>query len=182
MLQVTRYMLHCPRMVPVTPETTEALIVSQDRFVWEVPSFEKRERSRMWYIGMMLITTFLVAYAIYTANFLFAFLILLMAILLLFTSRQEPIPMLIQIGDNGIVVNGKLHLYQDLDTFSLIYQPPVLKILYIETRNFLTPRLRISLDDQDPVQIREHLKRYLKEDLDLRGEYVSDIIGRLLRI
>jgi hypothetical protein len=169
-------------MVPVSPEAAEALILAQDKFVWEVPSFEKRERGRTWYIGMILIAVFLVAYAIYTANFLFAFLVVLMAILLLLTNRQEPVPMLVQIGDNGVVINGKLHLYQDLDTFSLIYQPPLIKVLYIETRNILTPRLRITLDDQDPVAIREQLKQFLKEDLDLRGEYVSDIIGRLLRI
>jgi hypothetical protein len=169
-------------MVPTYPEAAEALILAQDRFVWEVPSFEKRERGRRWYLFMLLLATFLVAYAIYTANFLFAFLIVLMAILLLLTGRQEPVPMLVQIGDNGIVVNGKLHLYQDLDTFSIIYQPPLVKVLYIETRNILVPRLRISLNDQDPVGIRSLLKQYLKEDLDLRGEYVSDIIGRLLRI
>ena len=90
--------------------------------------------------------------------------------------------MLIQIGDNGLVINGKLYLYQDLDTFSIIYQPPVVKVLYIETRNILTPRLRIALDEQDPLGIRQHLKQYLREDLDLRGEYVSDIVGRLLKI
>lgn len=178
----TRSCILSVSMVPVSPEAAEALIMAQDKFVWEVPSFEKRERGRRWYIAMILVATFFVAYAIYTANFLFAFLIVLMAILLLLTSRQEPVPMLVQIGDNGIVVNGKLHLYQDLDTFSLIYQPPLLKILYVETRNVLTPRLRIALNDQNPVEIRQHLKTYLKEDLDLRGEYVSDIIGRLLRI
>jgi hypothetical protein len=33
-------------MVPTSPEAAEALILAQDRFVWEVPSFEKRERGR----------------------------------------------------------------------------------------------------------------------------------------
>jgi len=169
-------------MIPVSPEAAEALIAAQDRFVWEVPSFEKRERGKGWYAAMILVSTFFVAYAIYTANFLFAFLVLLMAILLLITSRQEPNAALVQIGDNGLVVNGKLYLFQDLETFSIIYQPPAVKVLYIETRNILTPRLRIYLDDQDPLGIRVHLKQYLKEDLDLRGEYVSDIIGRLLKI
>ncbi len=169
-------------MIPVSPQAMEALVLAQDLFVWEVPSFEKRVRGKTWYILMLVVATFFVAYAIYVANFLFAFLILLMSILLLLTGRQEPTATLVQIGSNGLVVNGKLYLYQDLETFSIVYQPPVIKTLYFETRNVLTPRLRIHLDDQDPVAIREHLKRYLKEDLDLRGEYVSDIVGRLLRI
>lgn len=169
-------------MIPVSPETIEALVFAQDKFVWEVPTFEKRDRGRGWYVTMILLATFLVAYAVYTANFLFAFLILLMGILILLTSRQEPSAMLVQIGDNGLVVNGKLYLYQDLDAFSIIYQPPFVKVLYIDTHSLLTPRLRILLDEQDPIGIREHLKQYLREDLDLRGEYVSDIVGRLLKI
>ncbi len=169
-------------MIPVSPETAEAMVLAQDSFVWEVPSFQKHDRGRGWYVIMILLAVFLVAYAVYTANFLFAFLILLMSLLLLLTNRQEPVPMLVQLGQNGIVINGKLHMYEDLDTFSIIYQPPVIKVLYIETRNVLTPRLRITLDDQDPVSIRHHLKQYIREDMDLRGEYVSDIVGRLLKI
>ncbi len=169
-------------MIPLSPETVEALVLAQDTFVWEVPSFEKRERGRSWYVIMILAAIFLVAYAVYTANFLFAFLILLMSILLLFANRQEPVSMLIQLGNNGLVISGKLYLYQDLETFSIIYQPPMLKILYIDTRSILTPRLRILLDEQNPLEVRQHLKQYLREDMDLRGEYVSDIVGRLLKI
>ena len=169
-------------MIPLSPETVEALVLAQDTFVWEVPSCEKRERGRSWYVIMILAAIFLVAYAVYTANFLFAFLILLMSILLLFANRQEPVSMLIQLGNNGLVISGKLYLYQDIETFSIIYKPPMLKILYIDTRSILTPRLRILLDEQNPLEVRQHLKQYLREDMDLRGEYVSDIVGRLLKI
>ena len=176
------FRLYFSHMIPVSPEMLEALVFAQDKFVWEVPTFEKRDRGRGWYVIMILVATFFVAYAVYTANFLFAFLILLMSILLLLTSRQEPVAMLVQIGDNGLVVNGKLYLFQDLGAFSIIYQPPYVKTLYVETHNILTPRLRLLLDNQDPIGIRQHLKQYLREDLDLRGEYVSDIVGRLLKI
>ncbi len=175
-------MLYFYSMIPVSLETREALILGQDRFVWEIPAFEKRARGRGWYGGMLLIAVFLVAYAIYTANFLFAFLVLLTALLLLLTGHHEPANVLVQIGDNGLVWNGKLYLFQDMDNFSIIYQPPQTKVLYLETRHVLTPRLRIPLADQDPLQIRDHLKRYLPEDADLRGEHFSDIVGRLLKI
>lgn len=169
-------------MIPVTPESREALIQGQDRFVWEVPTFEKYDRSKGWYVGMALAAVFLVAYAIYTANFLFAFFILLAAILLVVTGHHEPERTLVQIGDNGVVFHDKLYLFQDVDAFSIIYLPPSVKVLYIETRRLTSPRLRIPLADQDPVALREHLCRYLKEDTDLRGEHVSDIVGRLLKI
>lgn len=163
-------------------EVEEAMIVSQDRFVWEVPSFEKYERGKTWYFGFAVVATLLVAYAIYTSNFLFAFIIFLSVIIVLLVGNQKPKQILVQIGNNGIVVDGRLHLYQEIDTFSIIYQPPMSKVLYIEPKSTLSQRLRIELDDQDPVELRSHLLQYLREDLDLQGEHVSDIIGRLLRI
>jgi hypothetical protein len=40
----------------------------------------------------------------------------------------------------------------------------------------------LELMDQDPVELRSHLRQYLREDLDLQGEHLSDILGRLLKI
>jgi len=163
-------------------EVEEAMIIAQDRFAWEVPAFMSYERGKTWYFGFAVMCTLLIAYAIWSANFLFAFIIFLTAIIILLVGNQSPRQILIQIGDNGIVVDGRLHLFQDLDTFSIIYQPPYSKVLYIEPRSSLAQRMRLELDDQDPVEIRSHLLRYMREDLDLQGEHVSDIIGRLLRL
>lgn len=164
------------------PEVEQTLIENQDKFVWEAPSFRKYHRGSGWYLALTLVAVFLIAYAVWTANFLFAFIIFLSAILLLLAGNQEPKNVLIQIGDNGIVWDGKLHLFQDLQNFSIIYEPPVSKILYIEPKSSVIPRLSINLEEQDPVELRTHLLRYLREDLDLQGEHLSDIVGRLLRI
>jgi len=122
------------------------------------------------------------AYAIWTANFLFAFIILLMAILLILVGNKDPEKILVQVGDNGIVWNGRLMLYQDLDRFGIVYQPPYAKVLYIESKSAVVPRLRVELEDQDPIALRNHLRQYVKENLDLQNEYFSDIVARLLRI
>ena len=163
-------------------EVEAAMIVSQDRFVWEVPAFHKPERSKAWYFGLAVLSVLLIAYAVWTANFLFAFIIFLSAIIMLLVGSQEPRDVLVQVGDNGIVVDGKLQLYQDIGNFGIVYQPPISKVLYIEPKSKLSQRLRLELADQDPVQLRTHLRQYLQEDLDLQGEHLSDIVGRLLRI
>lgn len=169
-------------MVYYPPELHETLVLNQDAFVWEAPSHTHYERGAGWYIAMVVVALFFVAYAIWTANFLFAFLILLIAIIFLLAGHEEPKKVLIQIGDHGIVRDGKLYSYQDLEEFAIAYQPPVSKVLYIESRSSLRPRLAIPLEDEDPAKIREHLKQYMKEDLDLQGEHLSDVIARLLRI
>lgn len=169
-------------MKSFVPEVEDAVIKSQDRFVWEAPAYAKYDRGPKWYLIMALAAVALISYAIYTANFLFAFIILLMGILLLLVGNKDPERVLVQVGENGIVWNGRLMLFQDLEHFGLVYQPPYTKILYVEAKSPVMPRLRIDLEDQDPIELRTHLRKFMKEDADLQNEYLSDIFARLLRI
>ena len=169
-------------MVSYSPEVEEAIISSQDVFVWEAPSHVEHERGSGWYLAAAVIALVFVAYAVWTANFLFAFIILLMAILVVLAGNEKPHPVLCQIGETGIVWGGKLHPYNDIDQFALVYQPPMAKVLYVDFRSALKPRLRIPLEDQNPIELRDHLKQYVAEDLDLQSEHFSDIVARLLKI
>lgn len=163
-------------------EIEDALIQTQDAFVWEAPAFERYYRGPIWYFVMAIVTVFLVAYAIWTANFLFAFIIVLGAILILLMGGRDPSRILVQIGENGIVYDGKLILFQDINNFAIVYQPPHIKKLYIESNAFTTPRLNIQLADEDPIAIRLFLRRYLNENFDLQYEPFSDTLARLLRL
>ena len=169
-------------MITYPREVEDALILAQNRFVWEAPSFERSERGPRWFVGLLAVSLLLLAYAVWTANFLFAFIILLIGIVLLLAGNHEPKTTLVQVGDHGIVWGGKLIPFQNVDSFALVYQPPTVKTLYIEPKNPLVPRLRIPLEEQDPVALREHLRSYATEDLDLQGEHVSDILARLLKL
>ena len=169
-------------MVSYLPEVEEAIIASQDHFVWEAPSHTHHERTSGWYLAAAVVALLFVAYAVWTANFLFAFIILLMAMLVVLAGNEEPHSVLCQIGDTGVVWGGRLYPYRDIDQFAVIYQPPMAKVLYIDFNSSIKPRLRIPLEDQDPNEIRVHLKQYLSEDLDLQSEHLSDIVARLLRI
>ena len=168
--------------MPYSPEVLDGLMKAQDTFVWEAPDREARVRGPRWYLIMSAVALVFVIYAVATGNFLFAFLILLIAIILVLAGNQAPENILIQIGKNGIVVDGKLYEYKDLNKFAIIYNPPETKVLYIESNKLTQPRLRLFLEDQNPLAIRTHLKGYLNEDLDLQDEHISDIVARLLKI
>ncbi len=169
-------------MLTYAPEVESSLLALQDAFVWETTSHTHYERSPAWYAAMGVLSLFLLAYAIWQENFLFAFFILLADIVLILGNTREPHPILVQIGDNGVALDGSLHLFQDIERFAIVYDPPYVKTLYIERRSGLNPIIRLELGDQDPIAIREHLRQYLRENLDLQTEYSSDILGRLLRI
>ncbi|MBD3251651.1 hypothetical protein GF380_04340 [Candidatus Uhrbacteria bacterium] len=164
------------------PEYEARLIESQDEFVWEAPSHERHERGPKWYLIMGGIAMILVIYAIWTENFLFAFIVLIAGIILVLAGNEKPKKVLIQIGHNGVVWNGDLIPFEDLHNFAIVYQPPHIRVLYLEPRSFFRNRMRVLLGDQDPVAIREHLKQYLQEDLDLRDEHLSDILAKLFKL
>ncbi len=169
-------------MVTYDPSVQELLVQGQDRFVWETKLYPTYARGPRWYFFLTAGTLLLVSYAVMTSNFLFAFLILLCAIILVLAGNEEAPTVLAQIGDLGIVWDGKLYLYNDIVNFSVVYQPPYINSLYLETKSLAQPRIRISLEDQDPVEIRAHLQAFLTENTDLQTEQSSDILGRLLRI
>ena len=163
-------------------EVEDALIQTQDQFVWEAPAFEQFARGPVWYFVMAIVTVFLVAYAIWTANFLFAFIIVLGALLLLLVGNKSPNKVLVQVGDNGIVYDGKLILYQAIENFAIVYHPPIVKRLIVELRTLTQPRLRLLLEDEDPVALRNYLRVYINENFDLQYEPFSDTLARLLRL
>lgn len=172
------YFLHMPH----SPEFLEEVANSQDVFIWEAPAYEQVKRGPKWYLWMAGVVALFAIYAIATGNYLFAFIIFLTAIILVLAGNEPPRRVLVQMGTNGIVIDGSLILYDQINNFSIIYHPPHTKVLYLEPSGVMKGRLRVSLEDEDPVEIRALLKRYVTENLDLREEHFSDIVGRLLKI
>lgn len=164
------------------PDFLERLIEAQDAYVWETPAYERHERGPRWYLAMTLVAFGFVAYAVWNANYLFAFIVLILAILLILAGNEKPKRILVQIGPNGIVVNGEFLSYEDIRHFAIVYQPPLVKVLYLYPRGTAFRRHRIYLGDQNPVEIRQFLRQFLEEDLDLREEHFSDILGKLLKL
>lgn len=160
----------------------DQLAEAQDLFVWEAPAHEPRERGTRWYLIMAVVALAFTAYAVITGNFLFAFLILLAAIVLILAGNEHPKTVLVQIGHNGVVWHGDFLPFDDIRDFAIVYQPPEVKVLYLHPRSFLQPRLRIPLGDQDPLELREHMRQYAHEDLTLKDEHATDILARLFKL
>jgi hypothetical protein len=165
-----------------TPETLRKIAESQDLFVWEMPEHEHHARTPNWYLVVSLITLACVIYGIWSTNYLFSLLILISAVILMLAGNETPNRVLVQIGPNGLVLDGNFIPFEKLHDFSIIYHPPFTKILYLERKYSFKPRLRLFLEGEDPIAIRQHLLRYLPENLVLRDEHFSDIVGRLFRI
>ena len=55
----------------------EEWVLPEVFFEWEIPEYTKHKRSSSWYLIMFIIALALIIYSIFTANFLFALIIIL---------------------------------------------------------------------------------------------------------
>lgn len=148
---------------------------------WDVPEIDKYERKKSWYLIASLIFLLLLIYAIFTANFLFAIIIIFITMILYLQEKHETVITTFDITPDGLIIGDKFFAYKEIKNFYIIYEPPEVKKLYIVFKNFLKPRLGIPLLDQNPVKIREILTKYLDEDLEKEYEPLTDKIGRIFK-
>ena len=149
---------------------------------WNFPEFEKAERSKAWYAGAFVVFSFLLIYSLLTVNFLFAVIIIISAIIIIMRNQAEPEQITATIAEDGLEVDGRFYDYDAIKYFYLIYKPPEIKNLYLEFKSVAKPRLIIPLQNQNPLEIRDILNRYLEENLAKEEEPASEAIRKLFKL
>lgn len=149
---------------------------------WSFPEFIQYKRGMGWYFVMTLVGLGLLIWAVLSGNFLFALIIILIAIIVVLHSRREPAKLLCQITEDGLEFSARFYEWKELKKFWIIYEPPEVKSLYLNFKGSLKPHLSIPLQDQDPVTIRKILLNYLEEDLSQEHESTSDQFSRWLKL
>ncbi len=149
---------------------------------WEYPEFMQFERGWLWYLIAGLVTAGLAAYAVWDKNWLFLIIIVFSTLIFALANIRQPEKLHVIITTKGVMLRDKFLPYQDIKNFWMIYQPPMVKSLYIEPRSFFIPRLHVHLENQNPVEIREMLLQFLEEDFSKEEEPQSELFGRLLKL
>ncbi|MFC1687178.1 hypothetical protein ACFL0L_01200 [Patescibacteria group bacterium] len=149
---------------------------------WVFPEFSVTKRSRLWYIFASLIAGGAIVLLLLQANPLFAVFIMLVVIIYVVRQKQQPTTIVVSITEDGIEIGERFYSYDDLKEFWIAYEPPKVKRLYVRFRNAVRANLSIPLEDQNPVVIREFLLQYIEEDLEQRGESVSDAFQRFMKL
>jgi hypothetical protein len=149
---------------------------------WKFPEYEELKRGKAWYIigGIVIILLFIYSY--FTNNPLFALIVLIGAILTVILARRKPELVDIFITNTGVLIGNTFTHYRDFKDFAIVYQPPEVKKLYLETRGALKPRFTIPLEDINPLAVREILLDYLDEDLEREEEASSEVLTRLFKL
>ncbi|MFH1711942.1 MAG: hypothetical protein ABH846_01765 [Patescibacteria group bacterium] len=165
------------------PEEIQEEIDAGDAVIsWETWEFPPHERSRFWYIMVSIIGVSLIVYAVYTENFLFAIIILIMGVILFVNSLRHPDRIMVHITTLGIVLGDEFYPYQDLKDFAIVYEPPAVKLLYVDFTSMFKPLVAIPLEDVDPNAVREYLQQFIFENLERESEHLTDMVRRVYKL
>jgi len=160
------------------PENT-----NQPKISWHVSEHYTHERTKRWYAAAMLILAILLAYAILTANFLFAIILIVASITMILRDKQETAQLAVAIDDDGMHIGKEHFLYAKLKNFWIYYEPDEnAKTLFLEFKNIARPRLAIPLVNQNPLRIRAILLQYLPENLVQEHEPLSEQLTRYFKL
>ena len=139
-------------------------------------------RTRLWYIIVSIVLALLVLYAVLTANFLFAIILLLGAFILIFQYFQQARTIPVVIAEDGVIVDSQFFPYRILTSFSIIYEPPEIKMLYLDFRSDMRQSLPIPLEDINPLKVRDALLNYLDENVEREEEELGETFERVFRL
>lgn len=150
---------------------------------WKIPEHDVYERGKSWYLVFSLVVAALLLYGLFVQNFLFAVIIIVGALIILLHDSQESPYISFSITDEGVHVGNKFHDFDEFEQFAIVYKPDQeIKNLYLDFKNKLKPMLSVSLEDKNPVYIRNVLTEYLEEDTERTDPPFSEEMSRLLKI
>lgn len=149
---------------------------------WEAWEYPPIERSRRWYVIAGVIGVSLLLYALLSANFVFAVLVLMFAVITLMRDVRKPARVPVYITTGGIVFGNDYYPYENIRDFAIIYNPPDVKVLYVTFHGLMDPVLSVPLEDMNPNEVRQALLPYCFENLNREQEYLTDLISRLYKL
>ncbi len=149
---------------------------------WESWDNPPHERSRRWYLIAGGIGIALIVWAIWQENFLFAIIVLMTAVIVLFGQLKPSNRIMVHITSLGVVFGEDFYPYEEIRDFSIIYQPPHVRLLYISFNKAWQPTIAVPTEDADPNTLREVLLPYLFENLEREDETLTDSIRRVYKL
>lgn len=148
---------------------------------WMTPEFMPMHRSKLWYVMAGLFMVGIIGYAVYSESITMAVVFILLAATFMMTSKQKPRMMKVTISKLGIEYNKEFYHYHNINSFWIVYHPAYVRSLYLRIGGKSFKYVKIELNHQNPVEVRELLSKEIPE-IEGAEERPIDIITRLLRL
>lgn len=154
----------------------------QEYLGWDITERPRYNRGMFWYVGMVVVGGGLLIYSLIDANFLFALIIIMFALIMYLTNMKEPRDVRFSITENGIALGSNFYPFKDIRRFWFIYDPPAIKNIYFEFKSTVNPRITVFLEDVNPNEVRQVLSQYAFEDFSEDEEPFVDYLSRIMKL
>ncbi len=149
---------------------------------WSFEEYETPERSTKWYFIATLAAGLLLLYSLWTANYIFGVVIILIALVYFLMEVNDAPDVSCEITTAGIKIGRKFLKYREIDDFWIVYKPGNVHRVYFQPGVFTIGEFSAPLGNLDPLQIRELLLQYLPESEDKDDEPLTSQLGRMLKL
>ncbi|MEX2090662.1 MAG: hypothetical protein WD989_00820 [Candidatus Paceibacterota bacterium] len=167
-------------IIEPTPPPEPDFAKSPPSFLWEAPSFYYNPQKK--YLAMIVIA--LVAGAVtllsYHQDMLLAIFLMLSSLVLVLYANKRPDISKVKVDQAGVSINEKTYYYKELKSFWIDYNPNGLKEISLESKNWYLPHIKVSLEKEDPIEIRSLMVNFVPEKI--HEQSLVDFIARKLGI
>lgn len=150
--------------IPAVPEAAEKTESREAYIAWDAPEYERLAKGQLWFFALGFITLAVAGVTAYYGNYFFTLFILIAGALVGWFGVREPKKVHFAVTKEGIRLENRIYLFDELKSFWIFYEPPLFKELSIESRKAFMPYLKAPLGDADPDAIREVLAKFLPEE------------------
>ncbi len=148
---------------------------------WKAPEFVKQERGKTWYMMAGISVILLIAWGIFTDSITFILVIVLLAGVFFLMRNHEPKEVDVVITNGGILLGNTFYPYEEIQTFWIIFKPPLVRVLNLRINKGLIRDISIQLEGQNPSDIRLVLGGEVPEWKN-KTEGLTDILIRVLKL
>ncbi|MBU0648440.1 hypothetical protein KJ855_04645 [Patescibacteria group bacterium] len=159
------------------PEKTAEEFDDSLVFEWESNEFDYHEKGKNWTYTLIVIAVVLIVLFVFMSNWLGIVIVVLLAVVVYQYAFKKPRMMHYILSREGLLVGEKLYTFKDIKSFWITFDG----VLYVNTRQYVPPRLTVGLESVDVVALEKFLGNYVTR-LDRGTVDSSDQISRWLKL
>ena len=169
---LTQYYNSFPK--PVKREETK----SSPHFEWQAPSFYYNPQKKYLALVVIALMAGAVALLFFDRDMLLAIFLMLSSLVLVLYTNKKPDMSKISVDQTGISINDRVYYYKELKSFWIDYNPHGPKELSLEARKWYLPHIKVSLEQEDPIELRSLMINFVPERV--HEQSLVDFIARKL--
>lgn len=150
---------------------------------WSFKEFEEHQRGTIWYVIFLIIILGMSIYCIVSGNYLFLVIIVMFALLEVMFKFKKPDYIDFAIYSTGILYTDYFYSWDEIKEYYIIYDTSRnMQKIFFTFKKVTDSILPIDLNRQNPIEVRQTLNKYIKENLERKYEPFSEQLSKMLKL